>query len=59
MQKVTVYYFMKYDPQQGENVRSLLPATRKAIELFDGGVLEETAREVDVSRLDGNDQLKV
>lgn len=59
MQKVTVYYFMKYDPEKGKNVRSSLPATRKAIALFAGEVLEETAREVDVSCLDGNGQLKV
>lgn len=54
MQKVTVYYFNSFDIKTGETVRSKRPATRETIAACNGVVIEETAQEVEVSRLDGN-----
>jgi len=54
MQRVTVYYFNSYDIKTDKTVRSKRPATRKTIAECKGVVIEETAQEVEASRLDGN-----
>ncbi len=54
MATVTVYYFTMYDIQYDKVVRSQRPATRETIERFRGIVQEDTAEEVDASRLDEN-----
>lgn len=54
MQKTTVYYFNRYDIKTDNTVRSKRPATREAIAACDGVAIEDTAQEVEVSRLDGN-----
>ena len=56
--KVTVYYFKLFDIKTLENVRSKRPATRGTIAKLKGEVLENTAQEVDASRLDGNGFLR-
>jgi len=58
MADVEVYYFMGWDQLQGDNLRSLRPATRKAIEVRGGTALPETMRIVDSSELDGDEFLK-
>jgi hypothetical protein len=65
MQKVMVYNFTIFDNKAGESVTSPRPAIRERIEAIakdkDKGikVLEDTAQEVEISRLDGNGFLKV
>ena len=52
MQKVTVYYFTCYDIRTDENIHSKRPATRETITRCNGVVIENTAQEVEGSRLD-------
>ena len=65
MQKAIVYNFTIFDNKVGESVISQRPAIRERIEEIakdkDKGVkvLEDTAQEVEISRLDGNGFLKV
>jgi hypothetical protein len=54
MKKVTVFYFECYDTRSDEMVRSKRPATRAAIARCKGVAIEEIAKEVDESWLDGN-----
>ena len=54
MQKIMVYYFNCYDIKADKTVRSKHPATRETIAACNGVVIEDTAQEVEVSRLDGN-----
>jgi len=52
MEKITVYYFTKYDIETDQNVRSKRPATLEAIERVNGIAIKETAKDVDASQLD-------
>jgi len=54
MERVKVYYFIKYDQAAGENRRSQRPATREAIERAGGVIVVESEKEVPTSELDGN-----
>lgn len=54
MQKVTVYYFTLYYIRTDQNITSQRPATREAIARCNGVVIEETAQEVEASRLDSD-----
>ncbi|MET4070632.1 hypothetical protein ABID58_005439 [Bradyrhizobium sp. S3.2.6] len=51
--KVTVYRFTQFDAQTDMRVTSRRWATRDAIELVGGTVLENTAIEIDPSHLTG------
>jgi len=52
--KVTVYEFLFRDPKNGEFVLAPWKATREAIELLHGRIIEVTAESVAKSRLDEN-----
>jgi len=55
MAGVMVYYFTQYNIVTDEKVHSSRPATLEAIGKIENAiVLEETAQEVDTSRLDGD-----
>ena len=55
MARVMVYYFTQYNIVTDETVHSARPATLEAIGKIENAiVLEETAQEVDTSRLDGD-----
>ena len=47
MSRVTVYRFTKFDITTDQHQRSRRWATREAIELVHGHVLEDTATEID------------
>lgn len=51
--KVTVYYFEKYDINTDEMVHSKRRATLEAIKRVGGAPLNDTALQVDSSELDG------
>ena len=59
MSDVEVYYFTGWDQMQGDNLRSLRPATLEAIRVRGGTPLPETSRVVDSSELDGDGFLKI
>ena len=52
MQKVTVYYFTKYDGRTDQEVRPRRMATLEFITRIQGHPLMDTAKEVDASELD-------
>jgi hypothetical protein len=55
MASVMVYYFTQYNIVTDETMHSARPAMLEAIGKIENAiVLEETAREVDTSRLDGD-----
>jgi hypothetical protein len=57
MTSVTVYYFRRWDPRRGQNLVSRWPATRERIANLQGQLLEDTALQVDSSRLDSEGSL--
>jgi hypothetical protein len=52
MATVTVYYFRVWNQDRRQNLVSRWPATRERIEGLKGNLIEDTAREVESSRLD-------
>jgi hypothetical protein len=58
LSKVTVYRWHRYRIKTDEELVSGRWATREAIEAARGEVLEDTAREVDASDLDGDGFVK-
>lgn len=53
MAKVTVYYFRVWNQDRRQYLISARPATRERIESLKGNLIEDTAQEVEASRLDG------
>jgi hypothetical protein len=54
MADVEVYYFMAWDPDKGQNVRSKRPATMDAIKRRKGEPILDTRSVVDSQQVDGN-----
>jgi hypothetical protein len=54
MSAATVYAFLIWDHNKGENVQGPRSATREAIQRIRGEAIETTAKTVDESELDGN-----
>lgn len=52
MQKITVYYFTKYDINTDQVIRSKRMATLEMIAQFGCVSLKDTAKEIDASKLD-------
>ena len=52
--KITVYEFFIRDPHSGEYVRAPCKATREAIQILRGKVIEGTAERVAEAQLDEN-----
>jgi hypothetical protein len=54
MADVEVYYFVAWDPDAGQNVRSKRPATLEAIKRRKGEPIQDTRSVVDSQQVDGN-----
>ncbi|MCK9390882.1 MAG: hypothetical protein M0Q01_04875 [Syntrophales bacterium] len=54
MPKTTVYCFTGFDIKEGKSITAKRMATLEAIKGFNGVPLMETAKEVDISELDGD-----
>ena len=54
MQKITVYYFTKYDIKTDQEVPSIRMATLEYIDRIEGTPLMGTAKEINVTDLDDN-----
>ena len=54
MEKITVYYFTKYDINTDKEVRSKRMATLEYINRVKGTTLRDTAREVNEAEIDEN-----
>jgi hypothetical protein len=54
MQKITVYYFTKFDIKTGQEVRSIRMATFEYIDRIKGMPLWNTVKEVNVTDIDEN-----
>jgi len=52
MAKVTVYYFRVWNQDRRQHLISARPATRERIVGLKGNLIEDTAQEVESSRLD-------
>ena len=58
MKMVTVYSFKRWDQEASEMKAAPRKATREAILICDGVLIEDTAEDVDEARLDGNGFLR-